>query len=89
MLIVTEAAAAHLAQMLDAQKAPPNMAVRFTVEGQSIAMQPDTVREGDSVFQHEARTVLLLDEEMAKLFADDRLDLTENGLELQPAAESD
>lgn len=45
MLTVTEAAGAHLAQMLEQANSPEETAVRFVYEGQGIAVEQDTDRK--------------------------------------------
>jgi hypothetical protein len=44
-------------------------------EGQGVALRRDSERAGDATFQHEGRTVLLLDAQMAELLADGTLDM--------------
>lgn len=75
MLTVTEAASARLAQMLKPQSMPEEIAVRFVCEGQGIALQRGSERAGDTTFQREGRTVLLLDAQGSELLAEDPLDL--------------
>jgi len=75
VLTVTEAASANLAQMIKQQGAPEDIAVRFVYEGHGVASHRDSQRAGDTASQHEARTVLLLDAQVSKLLAADRLDL--------------
>ena len=75
MLAVTDAAKAHLAQMLNDHGLPEDVAVRFVSEGQAIALKQDAERPGDDVFQHEGRTVLLLDAQVSELLTEDTLDV--------------
>ena len=75
MLTVTEAASVRFAQMLKQQSMPEEIAVRFVYEGQGVASQQDSERAGDTTFQHEGRTVLLLDAQVSELLAEDTLDL--------------
>lgn len=75
MLTVTEAASARLAQILSQQGLPEDIAVRLVHEGQGIALQQDSERAGDTTFQHEGRTVLLLDAEVSALLAGNTLDI--------------
>ena len=88
MLTVTEAASARLRQMLEQQSMPEETAVRFVYEGQGVALQQDRERAGDTTFQHEGRTVLLLDAQVSELLAEDTLDLEGTKLKLQPPKES-
>ena len=89
MLTVTEAASAHLAQMLKQQDAPEDIAVRFVCEEQGIALQPDSERAGDTTFPHDGRTVLVLDAQVSELLAEDTLDLEGAKLALQHPKEGD
>lgn len=75
MLAVTEAAGAHLAQLLRKHGAPGEMAVRFVCEGVGIALEMDDERADDTAYLHEGRTVLLLDTRVSELLADDTLDM--------------
>lgn len=84
MLQVTETAGAHLAKLLDQQDAPPDVAVRFVQANQGISFQPDTERPGDEKFEHEGRTVLLLDAAAAELLASETLHSEGGKLELTP-----
>ncbi|MBU0640053.1 MAG: hypothetical protein KKB50_14395 [Planctomycetes bacterium] len=74
MLSVTEAAGARLAQMLKQQDVPEDTAVRFVCEGQGIALRQDSVRAGNTTFQHEDRTVWRRDAQVSELLAEDPLD---------------
>ena len=47
---VTEAASANLAQMLQQQDVPEDIAVRFVYKGQGIALHQDNERAGDTTF---------------------------------------
>ncbi len=75
MLTVTEAASAHLAQLLEQHNLPDEVAVRFVYENEGIALQQDSERPGDTKFQHEDRTVLLLDPQMSELLNEGTLDV--------------
>ncbi len=88
MPAVTEAASARLAQMLKQQSRLEEIAVRFVYEGNGSALRRDSERPGDTTFQHEGRTVLLLDAQVSELLAEDTLDLEGTKLKLQPPKES-
>ena len=75
MLTVTEAASARLAEMMEQKGLSQDVAIRFVSRDRGIAMQSGTERPGDATFQHEGRTVLLLDEKVSKLLADETLDV--------------
>lgn len=83
MLTVAEAAGARLAQMLDDKGLPEDVAVRLVCEGQDIALRQDSERPGDTAFQHEGRTVLLLDGQVSELLTNDKLDVEGAELTLQ------
>ena len=76
MLTVSDTAGAHLAELLTSADAPEDRAVRFVIEKDGLALQLDNERPGDATFQHQERTVLLLDDEVSQL-------LTEKTLEIQ------
>jgi hypothetical protein len=75
MLTVTDTAIANLAQILKQQGAPEDVAVRFVYETKGIALRHDSERPGDKTYQHEGRTVLLLDAQVSQLLAEDTLDI--------------
>ncbi|MFQ5694152.1 MAG: hypothetical protein ACE5IM_14085 [Nitrospinota bacterium] len=79
MLTMTESAGAHLSQMLTAVEAPENTAVRIIVEGEGLGLTLDNERSGDSTFEHEGKTVLLLDDPMSNLLTDKTLDVEDKG----------
>jgi Fe-S cluster assembly iron-binding protein IscA len=83
MLTVTDAATERIAQLLDDQGVPDETAVRLVYHQQGIALQQDTEREGDTTFEHEGRTVLLLDNEVANLLSEGTLDVDGENLTLR------
>jgi len=89
MLTATDAASARLAQMLDDPGSPEDVAVRFVFEGQGIALKQDNQRPGDTMFQHEGRTVLLLEAQVPELLAEDTLDVEGAKLTLQHPKEGE
>jgi len=89
MLTVTDAAKTHLAQILDEHKLPADVAVRFVVEGQGITLKQDNKRPGDATFQHEGRTVLLLDSKVSELLTEDTLDVDGAKLTLEHPQEDE
>jgi Fe-S cluster assembly iron-binding protein IscA len=78
MLTVTQAASEHLAEMLDGANAPDEVAVRFVVEGNDLILRLDTARPGDATFDHEGRTVLLLEDGVSGLLDDSKLDVEDS-----------
>jgi Fe-S cluster assembly iron-binding protein IscA len=75
MLTVTDAAKTRLAQILDEQGLPEEVAVRLVYEEQGVALQQGSERPGDATFQHEGRTVLLLDADVSELLSEGTLDV--------------
>jgi Fe-S cluster assembly iron-binding protein IscA len=85
MLTVTEAASARLAEILKQKNVRGEVAVRFIHEGGKIRLQSDNEHPGDTTFQHEGRTVLLLDAQLSELLADETLDIEGPRLTLRGA----
>jgi Fe-S cluster assembly iron-binding protein IscA len=79
MLTLTDAASSHLAQLLDAASAPEDVAVRVVAEGPGLAMRMDNERPGDETHDHDGRTVLLLDGQVAGTLAERTLDVQQTG----------
>jgi hypothetical protein len=82
MLAVTDAAGAYLAQLLSDHDLSEDVAVRFIVEEQGLSLRQDNERPGDTTFEHEGRTVLLLDEQVSELLSADTLDIEDAQLTL-------
>ena len=75
MLTVTETAGAHLAQLLAEADQPEEMAVR--VEGDTtgaLTLRFDQVQPDDLTVEHEERTVLVFDTEIAETLGDKTID---------------
>jgi len=87
MLTVTEAASARLAEILKQEEFPEEAAIRFVREAGGLRLQSDNERPGDTTFQHEGRTVLLLDEQVSELLADETLDVDGPKLALRGAGD--
>ena len=75
MLTVTESAGAHLSTLLNEADAPEDVAVRFILDGQNLAMALDNEQPEDKTFDHEGKTILLLDNQISELLADKTLDI--------------
>ena len=84
MLTVTESAEQHLNDILKQNDAPDDAALRFVVEGQSLGLTRGKESPGDQKFEHDGKTVLLLDEQVAGLLDERTLDTekTEEGARL-------
>jgi Fe-S cluster assembly iron-binding protein IscA len=85
MLVVSEVASASLAQMLQQREFPEGTAIRLVQAPKGMALQSDTQREGDTVFEHEGRTVLLLDAQVSELLSNSTLDMEGDTLALRHA----
>ena len=87
MLAITESAGAHLAQLLAENNAADDVAIRFLFIGETLTPKLDRVRPGDVTFDHEGRTVLVLDEPLSEELAGNTLDVNESqdGLRLSPS----
>ena len=83
MLNVTDAATAYLSELLSTAEAPEDVAVRFVYEskGESkgFQMRTDSEQPGDTTFEHEGRTVLIMEEQIADLLVDRTLDIHDAG----------
>jgi Fe-S cluster assembly iron-binding protein IscA len=77
MLTVTDSACALINDLLDRSEAPDDAAARLTVGDQGLQMTIDTQRDGDQSFDHEGKTVLLIDEQVASLLEDKSIDTQE------------
>ena len=86
MLTVTDSACAHLSNMLDEADLPEGTAARLAVNDEGcLGIHSDTERAGDSIWEHEGRTVLLVDEQVAESVDERTLDTkeTEEGVGLR------
>ena len=84
MFTITDAAGEHLTALLENAKAPEETAIRFALEGNTLAPKLDTAHPGDETFAHAGRTVLVLDPDALQVIADGTLDVqpTEEGPKL-------
>ncbi len=86
MLTVTDSARSQLSSMLDEADLPEGAAARLVVDDQGcLGIHSDTERAGDSIWEHEGRTVLLVDEQVAESVDERILDTmkTEEGVGLK------
>ncbi|MEX0653322.1 MAG: hypothetical protein WD534_01340 [Phycisphaeraceae bacterium] len=75
MLIMTQSAAEHLEQLLAEADAPEGAAARFVAGPEGLSLHLDQQRPGDETYEHDGRTILLIDEQIADLLAERTLDL--------------
>jgi Fe-S cluster assembly iron-binding protein IscA len=75
MLTMTEAAGAHLVDLLGEAEVPEDVAIRFVIESEELTLRLDKERPGDESFSHEGKTVLLVDEEMSSMLTGKTLDV--------------
>jgi Fe-S cluster assembly iron-binding protein IscA len=75
MLTVTETAGAHLAQLLAEADQPEEMAVRVErATTGALTLRFDQVQPDDLTVEHEERTVLVFDTEIAETLGDKTID---------------
>ena len=84
MVTITDAAGAHMAQLLEQVEAQEDMVIRLVVDERDIMPTIDQARVGDTAFSYEGRTVLVLDELAVQTMADHTLDVqeAEDGLKI-------
>ena len=82
MLTVTDSAARRLNQMLS--DAPEGTAIRFVPQGDGLIPQIHNPQSDDETFEHEGKTVLALDQQVASALDDKTLDvdITQQGSQL-------
>ncbi len=87
MFTVTEAAGAHLANMLAEVETPEdeNVVIRMSKGKDGLRLTLGQAGPEDTTFAHEGVTVLAIDEEVSQALANNTLDMetTENGTSLQ------
>lgn len=85
MLTVTQDAKAHLANLLEHNNVPDGTAVRLVVAEQGLAMTTDSPGNEDATFDHEGRTVLVMENDIAEQLDGRTLDVeeTDDGAELK------
>ena len=83
MVAITKAAGAYLTHVLEQD--PVGQTVRLVFGLRGLEPQPSAVLPGDTTFEHQGRTVLVLDEIMSQMLGDKTLDVeeTEDGPRLR------
>ena len=84
MLTITDAAGTYLTALLDNANASEETAIRFVLEGSTLTPKLDSARPGDDTFDHEERTILVLDAEVSDTLGEATLDVrpTDDGPKL-------
>jgi Fe-S cluster assembly iron-binding protein IscA len=67
MFTLSEAAGAHLVELLEEVDAPPQSAIRFVIEGDTLELRLDQQTDDDETIEHRGETVVVLDPEVAEL----------------------
>jgi hypothetical protein len=75
MLKMTEAAGEYLTAVLDRANAPTDTAIRLQLHNDGLSPELDSARPGDMAFDHDGRTVLLLDDRARDYLAKSTLDV--------------
>lgn len=75
MLVVTEAALEHLADLLERRRAGAEVGVRVVAGERGWAMRLDRGVRGDETIAHAGRTVLVLGSREAEALAESTLDV--------------
>jgi Fe-S cluster assembly iron-binding protein IscA len=77
MLTVTEQAAAHLDQILSSKHSEQGFAIRFLFEKGKVKLVLDEKRPDDITFEHDDRTVLVMNPRVSRLLQQKTLDVQE------------
>ena len=78
MFVLTDTAREHLSSLLAEIGADGDMALRITVEGFSLSLQPDSPGEGDMVYSHGDRPLVVVDGDVLSTFLEGKtLDIEE------------
>ena len=79
MLSLSYTVGERLAHLLADAEAPEDAVIRFVLEGNGFNLGIDTVRPGDTTFDHLEKVVLAIDDEVSKLLGDRKLDVNVRG----------
>ena len=82
-LLISPAAGDYLTQVIDRESACDTVRLVFGLAG--LEPQPSAVLPGDTIYEHNGRTVLVLDQTMNQMLADKTLDVedTQQGPKLR------
>ena len=77
MLSITEPAAEHLSKLLNEADAPEGSAARFVASQEGLSLQVDSPQADDKTVEHQGKTLLIMDSQVAELLDDKTLELEE------------
>ena len=79
MMTLTETAGDHLTEILNNSDVPEGVAVRFVCRESEISLSLDNQKPGDETFEHQGKTVLLLDQHAAEYLDGTTVDAEQTG----------
>ena len=79
MLSLSYTAGERFALLIAEANAPDDAAIRLIVDGNGFNLGIDTVRLGDTTFDHLEKVVLAIDEQVSELLTDMKLDVEVTG----------
>lgn len=84
MVTVSDAAGAHMAQLLAQIGAEDDRVIRLILDAHDIVPTMDQARAGDTAFSYQGRIILVLDALVVQTMADQTLDVqdTKDGLKI-------
>jgi Fe-S cluster assembly iron-binding protein IscA len=77
MVTVTDAAGAHMAQLLSQVETQKDVVIRLVLDERDIVPTMDQPRVGDTAFSYKGKTVLVLDAFVVQAMTDHTLDVQE------------
>jgi len=77
MVTVTDAAGAHMAQLLSQVETQKDVVIRLVLDERDIVPMMDQPRIGDTAFSYKGKTVLVLDAFVVQAMAAHTLDVQE------------
>jgi hypothetical protein len=77
MVTVTDAAGAHMAQLLSQVETQKDVVIRLVLDERDIVPTMDHPRAGDTAFSYKGKRVLVLDAFVVQAMADHTLDVQE------------
>jgi Fe-S cluster assembly iron-binding protein IscA len=77
MLTVTENAKAHLHDLISQNSIGDKQAIRLVPRENGLGLAPDAEKPTDTAYDHNGRTVLVVDQSVAEQLADRTLDVKE------------